>query len=453
MDSRLENNGTWMKIPSSVLEDVGKRMIEVILFCLPDASRGTIYSVGPIPDLRVVRIASGRKEDLADEICWGALNPSDYDPPGKVWDDYRDRPGGILEAMAWCVERQKSWTAENPENNIRCVRKQLEGKASQDYHHMEPVLVKKTDLWEKMPGASAFPKDSYGREIWRDSPYATVVVIKIHFLPGTIKQGDRSTRVIKELSRSLGTQMLSLHAREVSLEKQKRLTEERKDTCNNLAHDFRNLIARTGYIYRAINNEISYLREFWENLVYEYNPQVVNKRIIIAELNRALRTLQLNNGSREIPRLIRYLDQLTENTLLPEQSEMWLRRKIKPLWASILSKNQIGAALKRQIDGYLYSLMESFYIGLNQSLIDKIDILPDELKQKWTRLAYKELDGSTTGLVKDYIELLNQTNLDIPHKRQTLKNFIYFKGLIELVPDIESKLNDRLTLLKNGDLP
>jgi hypothetical protein len=245
-------------------------------------------------------------------------NPSDYDYPGKLWEVYRDRPGGILEAMAWCVERQKSWTAEDPENNIRCVRKQLEGKAPEDYHHMEPVLVRKADLWETIPPAELFPKDDSGKPMWNDSPYATVAVIKIHFLPRTIRQGDRSTKLIKELSRSLGTEMLSLHAREVALEKQKRLAEERQETCNSLAHDFRNIIARTGFAYRAINNEISYLREFWENLVCHYSPEVPNKKRIVVEVNQALRTLQQNNDSREIPWLINQLEQLKEIALLPE---------------------------------------------------------------------------------------------------------------------------------------
>jgi hypothetical protein len=453
MEKRFEDNGTGMRISREVLEDVCKKMIRMILFCLPDAFRGTIYSVGPIPELRTIRIASGRRNGQTEEIIWGVANLSDYDYPGKVWQAYRDRPGGILEAMAWCVENQKSWTAEDPENNIRCVRKQLEGKAAEDYHHMEPVLVKKTDLWEKMPGASEFPKDSSEREIWQDSPYATVAVIKIHFIPGTIKQGDRSTRIIKELSRSLGTEMLSLHAREVSLEKQKRLAEERQDTCNNLAHDFRNIMARTGFAYRAINNEISYLREFWENLICEFNPGVVTKQRIIADLSGLLMRLQQNNCSRELSRMIRYLDQLKENSLLPDQSETWLQRKIRPLWTSMLSRNQIGAALKRQVERNLSDLMESFYIGLNQTYTDRIDILSDELKISWTELVYQEIDGRTNGILKDYIELLDKTKLEIPHKRQTLKNFIYFKSLIELVPDIENKLNDRLEHLKNGNLP
>ena len=452
MTLAILDTGTGMRISREVLEDVCKKMIRMILFCLPDAFRGTIYSVGPIPDLRTIRIASGRRNGQTDEIIWGVANPSDYDYPGKVWDAYRDRPGGILEAMAWCVERQKSWTAENPKNNIRCVRKQLEGKAPEDYHHMEPVLVKKTDLWDKIPYLDAFPEDSSGIAIWKDSLYATVAVIKIHFMPESIKQGDRSTRIIKELSHSLGTEMLSLHARELAMEKEKRLGEERQETCNTLAHEFRNIMTRTGFAYRAINNEISFLREFWENLIYRYNPEALNKKKIVTELNRVLRALPKNNESKEIPRLVKHLDQLKENTLLPEQSTMWFQRRVKPLWTSILSKNQISAKMKRQIEGYLNSLRESFYTGLNQTLIGKIDILSDELKQNWTELVYREIDGRTNGILKDYIELLDKTKLEIPHKRQTLKNFIYFKSLIELVPDIENKLNDRLELLKNGNM-
>ncbi|NIQ90401.1 MAG: hypothetical protein GWN93_15780, partial [Deltaproteobacteria bacterium] len=229
------DNGTGIRISRGVLEDVCKRMIEIILFCLPDAFRGTIYSVGPMPDLRVIRVATGRKDDLSSKITWDALNPSDYDPPGKIWDTYRDRPGSTLEAMAWCVERQKSWTSDDPENNIRSVRKQLEGKAGEDFHHMEPVLVRKADLWKKIPPINAFPEDSSGKPIWKVSPYSTVAVIKIHFLPGTIKQGDRATRIIKELSRSLGTEMLSLHARELAIEKEKKLVLERQETSDALA--------------------------------------------------------------------------------------------------------------------------------------------------------------------------------------------------------------------------
>jgi hypothetical protein len=245
--------------------------------------------------------------------------------------------------------------------------------------------------------------------------------------------------------------MLSLHAKELALEKQKRLAEERQDACNTFAHEFRNILTRTGFIYRAINNEISYLREYWEGLVQQYNPEKLSKKKILAELIQLLRTVQEDNGFRETSRLISYQEQLMVSSLLPKQSAIWLQRKIRPLWVSILSKDEVDTTLKKQVEDHLENLEESFYLGLDQGLINKIDGLSDELRLKWTELVYQEIDGKTNGTLKNYIDLLDNTKLDIPHKRQTLKNFVYFKGLIELLPDIENKVNDRLELLKNGD--
>jgi len=454
MTQTILDNGTGMRISREVLESVCKRMIRMILFCLPDAFRGTIYSVGPIPELRTIRIASGRRNGQTDEIIWGVANPSDYDYPGKGWEDYRDRPGGILEAMAWCVEKQKSWTADNPENNIRCVRKQLEGKAPEDYHHMEPVLVKKTDLWDKIPSLEVFPEDSSGKPMWNDSPYATVAVIKMHFLPGTIKQGDRATKLIKELSRSLGTEMLSLHARELAVEKEKKLVLERQETCDALAHEFRNLVPRIGFAYRAINNEIAYLREMWENLIHEHCPEQSSKQTILRQLNSILLDLEENHDDsyllNEIGRLSRRQKQLMESCLLPHQNESWLRNKIRPLWQAILSKGDQNSDLKSQVEELLEDLRKSFHMGLDKELRERIEVIPGAIKEKWVELAYRELNGKNNVKLREYIELLDDVDLDLPRKRHCVKNLVYLKSLVELIPDIEEKLNHRLEQLKNS---
>ena len=443
-----------MRISRGVLEDVCKKMIRMILFCLPHASRGTIYSVGPIPDLRVLRIASGRRNGQTDEISWDSPNHSDYDPPGKLWKDYRDRPGGILEAMAWCVERQKSWTSDDPEHNIRSVRKQLEGKAGEDYHHMEPVLVKKADLWDDIPPQSAFPEDTSGKPIWNDSPYATVAVIKFHFQPGTIRSGDRSTKIIKELSQSLGTEMLSLHAREIALEKEEKLAEERLEICDVLAHEFRNLVPRIGFAYRAINNEISYLREEWENLVSEHLPEQSSKGAILQQLQVILKDLEReyggSNAGNDIARMSRYQNQLMESCLLPHQNETWLRQKIGPLWESILSKTDLSSEKKNQIEELLEDLRKSFHVGLDENLRDKVEGVPVELKEKWVYLAYRELNGRNNVMLREYIQLLDNADLDLPRKRHCVKNLVYLKSLVELIPEVEEKLNHRLEQLKNS---
>jgi hypothetical protein len=334
------------------------------------------------------------------------------------------------------------------------MRKQLEGKASEDYHHMEPVLVKKNDLWETIPPLGTFPDDSSEQPIWKDSPYATVAVIKIHFMPRTIKQGDRSTCIIKELAHSLGTQMLSLHAREIALEKEMSLVQERHDTCNFLAHEFRNLVPRIGFAYRAINNEIAYLRESWENLVSDYLPEKSSKCEILQELNEVLRPLEEEFGSsnigKEILRVLRYQNQLMESCLLPHQNENWLNQKIRPLWLSIIDNTEPKPKIRQHIEELLDKLNESFHLVLDRGLRDKIKVIPNDVKAKWVDLAYREINGRNNGMLKEYIRFLDNLDLDLPRKRHCVKNLIYLKSLVELIPDIEEKLNCRLEVFRNS---
>jgi hypothetical protein len=445
-----------MRISTPVLEDVCKKMIEVILHCLPQAIRGTIYKVGPMPKLRVVLVASGRRKGATDEIQWDGSTQSDYDFPGKVWEDYCDRPGRALEAMAWCIGKQKSWTTDDPEHNLRSIRKQLEGTAGDDYHYMEPVLVEKTDLWDDMPPPDAYPKDSLGSPIWLDSPCAAVAVIKIHFLPGCVKRDDRGTRVIKKLSRSLGTQMLSLHAREITVEKERKLALQHQEVCNTLAHEFRNLTPKIGFAYRAINNEIAYLRESWETLLHEQLPDQPNKRTILQNLNETLKDVESKNGhpdvSDDISNLSLYQEQLMESCLLPDKNEIWLEEKIMPLWEPVLLKTGLKSTLEAEIEVLFQQLRESFRVGLDRGLRDKIKIVPEELKARWVDLAYRELNGNTNGIIQKYINLIEEIDLDLPRKNHSLKNFIYLKALVELIQEIENKLNHRLEMLKKSGI-
>ena len=443
-----------MRIDPHVLEHVCKRMIRVILYALPHATRGTIYSVGPIPELRVVRVASGPRDGQRRDLVWDVTARSDYDTPGKVWEEYRDRAGGVLEAMAWCVERQKSWTADDPEHDTRSARKQLEGKAAQDYHHMEPVLVAKTDLWDHLPALSDYPKHSSGNPVWRESEYATVAVIKIDFLPGSMSGGDTSTRIIKELSHALGTQMLSLHARELALDKEKRLTEERQEVCNTLAHEFRNLVSRLGFAYRAINNEIAYLRESWENLIHQHFPDQPDRRTILRKLIEALSFIKAKDKDagveNEISELGRLQEKMMRACLLPSQNEMWFQDKIQPLWTSIFSKTDLRAPGRAEIEDLLDSLRKSFHVGTDEALREGLRGLPDQLKRQWVDLVYRQVNGGDDGYITRYISLLEAIPFDLPRKTYSLNNLLSLKPLVEVLPEIEQAVNHSLAQLKNS---
>jgi len=91
-------------------------------------------------------------------------------------------------------------------------------------------------------------------------------------------------------------------------------------------------------------------------------------------------------------------------------------------------------------------------LALDKRLIDKVKIIPQELKTRWVDLAYREINGRTNGMIKQYIELLENIDLDLPRKTYSLKNFIYLNALVELIPEIEKRLNHRLELLKDSGL-
>ncbi len=111
-----------LTIEKGVLESACREMIETILLCLPNAFKGTIYRVDKSPALITERVTSGIIDRRKSEISWGLPERSEYNPPGRPWKDYRDEPARPLEAMAWCVEKQKSWTSEDPRRDPRSVR-------------------------------------------------------------------------------------------------------------------------------------------------------------------------------------------------------------------------------------------------------------------------------------------------------------------------------------------
>jgi hypothetical protein len=215
-------------------------------------------------------------------------------------------------------------------------------------------------------------------------------------------------------------------------------------------------VPRIGFAYRAINNEIAYLRESWENLIGEHLPEQSSKRAILLQLNEILQTLEEEFGGsnigNEIVRVARYQNQLMESCLLPQQNENWLHQKIRPLWLSIISNTELEQKKRRQIEELLDRLKEAFHVVLDKGLRDKIKVVPDELKAKWVDLAYRELNGRNNGMLKKYIEFLDNVDLDLPRKRHCVKNLVYLKSLVELVPLIEEKLNHRLDELKNSGL-
>lgn len=437
-----------IKISEDALEKVCKEIIETILICLPNAFKGTVYQIGNPPDMTARRITSGIIDEARKEISWGLPEKSDYNAPGKSWAEYRDEPNRPLEAMAWCVERQESWTAEDPKNDSRSVRLQVEG-AWADFHHMEPVLIRKKDLYPDGGLLLEYPKNFKGEVLWENSDYVVVAVIKIHFRPYTIKIGGPETKVIRRLSRALGTELLSHQLTQKSLEVMNNLAEDRLNSCNILADSLRNVITKSGLIVSLIKLELGFLRGQWEDLVLMAPDWKFMRRKAVDTLNDILKSMD------HIPdtlgeNLIRLQEKFVDLHPSSEQGENWVRMQIQEKWDTLVTMGLVEGERVKVVRDQIDSLKRSLYLGRDPDIIAAYDRLPESLKTEWVDLLYTDRETFDSEFLSRLIKILDTPYLDFPYKDKSKKSLINLKAVAEIIGQLEDNTNVILRELLNG---
>ncbi|MGA2403082.1 MAG: hypothetical protein ABSG91_15475 [Syntrophobacteraceae bacterium] len=429
-----------------------RTMIKTVLLCLDNATKGTIYKIGLMPELTAVRVLSGARKEGSDEIEWGLPAVSDYNPPGKNWEQYRDQPGRALEAMGWCVEKQMSWTAENPMHDSRSVRKQLLGQPEDEYH-MQPVLVRKKSLYGNAIEKIQCPVDWQGNPIWQDSEDVVSAVIKIHLKPGTLKRGDRSTRVVGELAQSLGSELLTLWFREKLYRASKDFTRERLQSSEILAHELRNTLVKLGFVFSAIDAQVAILRESWENLLKEQAPGLEWKGPVLDALCGVLseKCHQLDPSGElfEVSqRLLMEQKELARLSLCPHQEQEWVRNKIYPKWGKLLSGSSLWD--RSEIYSLQDRLSKSLRTGMNYDLSNKANGFPSELVGPWSKLAYVQITSGNLFQLDEVIRLVEHPALPVCHKDQMLRVLKSLRALVHTIPEVEEKAAGILQSLRYG---
>jgi hypothetical protein len=437
-----------IRINKETLEQACKEIIETILFCFPYAYRGTVYRIGGPPGMIATRITSGEIDDEKKTITWGFPAKSDYNPPGKPWSEYRDEPGRPLEAVAWCVEGQRSWTAEDPRNDERSVRLQVAGMGD-DYHHMEPVLIRKEDLYLGSKAGLEYPRNFEGEVLWQDSDYVVVAVIKIHFRPKRIKIGSPETRAIKMLSRALGTELLSYQLRQQSVEAMHQLAEDRLNSCNILAHSLRNAITKSGFIFSLIKMELGFLRVQWEEVLLEHSDKRVMKRDAVYALNEAVMEVAAIPEA-ERRELVDMQNKFLGLSLPPERGENWVRMQIEERWEELLHKNLLDEESAKEIYQYVDQLKKSLYLGRDPDILETYNSIPENLKREWVDLIYRNTDRIDFQLLDRLIHILQESSLGLPYQEKSRKSLIRLKGLAEIIGQLEEKTNAVLRQVLNG---
>lgn len=437
-----------VEIDKAVLDRACKDIIETILYCLPNAYKGTVYRIGMPPDLISTRITSGIIDPERSAISWGLPEMSDYNPPGKPWLAFRDEPGRPLEAMAWCVEKQKSWTAADPMRDVRSVRLQVAG-VHEDYHHMEPVLIRKQDLYPDGNGITEYPTSFDGKTLWANSEYVVAAVIKIHFRPNTIRMNSPETRVIKRLSKALGTELLSYQLRELSLDAIKQLAEDRLHTCNTLADSLRNAIAKSGIIFSLIRLELAFLREQWEAVILGDTLPSSKKNRILANLDHAAKSLDLafSEGAQA---LIGAQSRFLHLSLPPRQEEAWVQTHIAERWESLFSAGCCGVEEKGRIRGWIDELRESLHAGMDPEVMKSYGEMSEGEKADWIELIYGTRESIDLDLLGRMLHTLETHTLGLAFQNKSKKSLMRLKALAEIIVQLEKSTNEVLRLVLNG---
>ena len=437
-----------IRIHHEALEKACKEIIETILICLPNAFKGTVYRIGDPPEMVAKRITSGIIDEERRSISWGLPENSDYNPPGKPFSEYRDEPGRALEAMGWCVERQESWTAEDPKNDARSVRLQVEGVWA-DFHHMEPVLIRKKDLYFANEHQISYSRNFRGGVLWEQSDYVVAAVIKIHFRPYTIKIGSPETRVIKRLSRALGTELLSNQLREQSLEAMQHLAEDRLTSCNILADSLRNVITKYGLIFSLIKLELGFLREQWERVVLEKSDKKEMRRDAVQGLNDAVRSISGSSDAIQND-LTNLQNRFLSIHLPPEQGEKWLRMQIEDRWNLLIREGVVDENTVKLIRDGIDDLKKSLYLGKAPDVLAACNSIPEPVKTEWVNLLYANSDAVDLNLVDRLVHILESSYFDLPFKDKSIKSLIRLKAVAEIIGQMEEKTNAVLREVLNG---
>lgn len=437
------------QIERALLEKTSKELIETILFCLPHARQGTLYSIGKPPDLITERIITGTVDRQKNEMIWGKTDSSEFDPPGRLWSQYRDEPGRTPQPLAWCVIHQQGKTMpESIDPGAESGSSHAKTTLSEFYCY-EPIMVSKSVLDLDVYPSVEYPRDHQNKVLWKESDQAVVGVIKIHFLSPAFNPRHPELQIIKKLTDSLGTKLLSYQLRQDSVKAMQQVTKERLYACNILADSLRNAITKSGLIFSLIKQEIGYLRNQWESLLITEFKQKDQKKEAIRELN-ALLTAIVCNDQILLQDLSRVQNKFLELSLPPEKGENWVVMQIETRWRNLLEIYPQPQLLAENILNTLGVLKNSLYFGLDPVYIEKYDKISFELKNEWINLIYQNFERFDPSTLNRIIKLLEDDTLQIESRERSYRRLVQLKALAETMNQLEHNTNFLLQQVLNG---
>jgi len=386
-------------------------------------------------------------------IQWSASSQTNCDISGKCWKDLRDCSTNVQGALSYCLQNQRSWTSSGSKDDLSTGVEISSEKILEKHFHFQPVMMRKADLWHSMPPPSVYPRDRDGKPMWLNSDYVTVALIKINLALESHSFDQNYGQITEVITQALENQILYLNSKESFITRIKMFTEENQELQKILFNTIRQAMVKLSLINRVVDNEIADLRQSWENLVYKYHPKEPCKKNIVKQLNQLLQKLTVDLhvpvDSETARELAWYQDTMAQYSFLPEENEVWFQKKILPLWRDTTSGFNSSPNLKRKVKKLLDQLEQSFYVGSNEKLINKIDSIPKSLKSKLMNLAYNGKYLPKVDLLEEYTHILEKIDSDLLNKDKKLENLACLRMLAIYFQELENNLNEYIN--KYGD--
>ncbi|MCK4729371.1 MAG: hypothetical protein KAT27_10625, partial [Desulfobacterales bacterium] len=294
-----------------------------------------------------------------------------------------------------------------------------------------------------------YPRNCKGEIIWQNNEYVVVAVIKIHFRPHTIKTNSSQTRVIKKLSLSLGTELLSYQLRQQSVEAMRQLAQDKLNSCNILAHSLRNAIAKSGFVFSLIKLELGFLRDQWERLVLEHSDQRGMKQEAVHVLNEALKNIGKGSDDQEKD-LLEIQKRFLDFSPPAAQGEKWVCMHIEERWNELLAEKPLSEEQEKEVRRGIDELKRSLYLGRDPDILAAYDKMPESLKKEWTDLIYRDTGKLDAQFLDRSIQILQDPSLNLPYREKSRKSLTYLKTLAEIMGELEQSTNSVLQQVLNG---
>jgi hypothetical protein len=197
-----------------------------------------------------------------------------------------------------------------------------------------------------------------------------------------------------------------------------------------------------------MKHEIGYLREQWEHLLLDGRKEQNGKAKAINELNLMAEAVASKESSKQD--LIAAQNRLLDLSLPPEKAEKWLKLQVQERWERLLEQFPQDERRVGEIRQAIENLKRSFYVGKDPETIRLYDRMPEDLKNEWVDLVYRDNDRFDPVMLDSVIKILANPAIAVPSREKSRKALTQLKALAENMSQLERNTNFLLRQVLNG---